>query len=45
MTAVAWALDQSAKVPNLFVDVTDFEAAKAAMEAKTGDHMLSVVEN
>ena len=45
MTAIAWALDQSAKVPNLFVDVTDFEAVKAAMESKTGDPLLSVVEN
>jgi hypothetical protein len=45
MTAIAWTLDQSAKVPNLFVDVTDFEAVKAAVEAKTGDALLAVVEN
>jgi hypothetical protein len=45
MTAIGWVLDQSEKVPNLFVDVTDFEATKAAIEAKTGEPMLAVVEN
>jgi hypothetical protein len=51
MTAVAWTLDQSAKVPNLFVDVTDFEAIKEAVESqeavgsKTRDPLLAVVEN
>jgi hypothetical protein len=45
MTGIAWVLDQAEKVPNLFVDVTDFEAAKAAIESKTGEPMLAVVEN
>ncbi len=29
MIAIGWALDQSRKVPDLFVEVTDFEAPKA----------------
>jgi hypothetical protein len=30
MIGIGWALDQSQKVPDLFVEVTDFEAPKAA---------------
>ena len=32
MVALAWLLDRAAKVPNLFVDATGYEAAKAAGE-------------
>jgi hypothetical protein len=32
MVAAAWLLDRAAKVPNLFVETTEFEAAKAATE-------------
>jgi hypothetical protein len=32
MVAIAWLLDRAAKVPNLFVDTTGFEPAKAAVE-------------
>jgi hypothetical protein len=32
MVALAWLLDRAAKVPNLFVEATEFEAAKAAIE-------------
>jgi hypothetical protein len=32
MVAAAWLLDRAAKVPNLFVEATEFEAAKAAIE-------------
>jgi hypothetical protein len=31
MVAAAWLLDRAAKVPNLFVATTEFEAAKAAV--------------
>jgi hypothetical protein len=44
MTAAAWVLDQTAKVPNLFVDVTDYEAAKAAISG-SDDAMMAVVRN
>jgi hypothetical protein len=30
MIAIGWALDQSQKVPDLFVEVTDLEAPRAA---------------
>jgi hypothetical protein len=30
MVAIGWALDQSQKVPDLFVEVSDLEAQKAA---------------
>jgi hypothetical protein len=47
MTAVAWVLDQTKKVPDLFVDVTDYEATKAAIQSqsRTDDPMLAVVRN
>jgi hypothetical protein len=32
MVALAWLLDRAAKVPNLFVDASEFEAPKAALE-------------
>ena len=32
MVAIAWVLDRSAKVPSLFVQTTEFEAAKTATE-------------
>ncbi len=32
MIAAAWLLDRAAKVPNLFVDASEFEAPKAAIE-------------
>lgn len=32
MVAAAWLLDRAAKVPNLFVDTSEFDAAKAATE-------------
>jgi hypothetical protein len=32
MIAAAWLLDRAAKVPNLFVNASEFEAAKAAVE-------------
>jgi len=32
MVAAAWLLDRAAKVPNLFVEATEFEAAKTAIE-------------
>src|SRR3984893_6528263 len=32
MVALAWLLDRAAKVPNLFVDASEFEAPKAAIE-------------
>jgi hypothetical protein len=32
MVALAWLLDRAAKVPNLFVEATEFEAAKTAIE-------------
>ena len=34
MIAIGWVLDQNAKVPNLFVQVTDFEAAKAEIKSR-----------
>ena len=45
MTALGWLLDRAKAVPDLFVDVTDFEATKAAIESPTDQHMLSVVRN
>jgi hypothetical protein len=47
MVAIGWALDQSQKVPNLFVDMTDYEATKAAIQsgATATDPKLAVVEN
>ena len=35
MMAIGWALDQSEKVPDLFVEVTDLEPPKAATEPRT----------
>ena len=32
MVALAWLLDRSAKVPTLFVDTSEYDAAKAAAE-------------
>jgi hypothetical protein len=32
MTALAWFLDRAAKVPTLFVDVSEIKESKAAME-------------
>jgi hypothetical protein len=32
MVAAAWLLDRAAKVPNLFIEATEFEAAKTAIE-------------
>jgi hypothetical protein len=32
MIALAWLLDRSAKVPTLFVDTSEYDAAKAAAE-------------
>jgi hypothetical protein len=32
MVALAWLLDRAAKVPNLFVDASEFEAPRAALE-------------
>jgi hypothetical protein len=45
MTALGWVLDRAKAVPDLFVDVTDFEATKAAIESPSDQHMLSVVRN
>jgi OpgC protein len=32
MVAAAWLLDRAARVPNLFVETAEFEAARAAIE-------------
>jgi hypothetical protein len=32
MIALAWFLDRARKVPNLFVDTSEYDAAKAAIE-------------
>ncbi len=35
MMAIAWALDQSQKVPDLFVEVSDLDTSKAATGSGT----------
>jgi hypothetical protein len=36
MVAAAWLLDRTAKVPNLFVEASEFEAANAEIERVAG---------
>jgi len=36
MVAAAWLLDRAAKVPNLFVEASEFEAANAKIERVAG---------